>query len=39
MQNWNSNLKKRSIDITSIKDIYLLVGKTTALDCEMTKKP
>ena len=31
--------KKRSIDITPIKDIHLPVGPTTAIDCEMVKKP
>ena len=31
--------KKMSIDITPTKDIYLPVGKTTAFDCEMVKKP
>ena len=30
--------KKRSIDITAIKDINLAVGITTAFDCEMIKK-
>ena len=31
--------KNRSIDITPSKDIHLPVGKTTASDCEMIKKP
>ena len=31
--------KKRSIDITPTKDIHLPGGKTTAIDCEMVKKP
>ena len=31
--------KKRSIDITPLKDIHLPVGQTTAIDCEMVKKP
>ena len=31
--------KKRSIDITQIKDIHLPIGKTTAFECEMVKKP
>ena len=31
--------KKRSIDITPIKDIHLPVGQTTAIDCESVKKP
>ena len=31
--------KKRSIGITPSKDIYLPVGKTTAIDCEMVRKP
>ena len=31
--------KKRLIDITPTKDIHLPVGKTTAFDCEMVKKP
>ena len=31
--------KKRSIDITSTKDIHLPVGKTTAFDCEMISEP
>ena len=32
-------LKKRPIDITPTKDIHLAVGKTTAFDYEMVKKP
>ena len=31
--------KKRSIGITPLKDIHLPVGQTTAIDCEMLKKP
>ena len=31
--------KKRSIGITPSKDIHLPVGKTTAIDCKMVKKP
>ena len=31
--------KNRSIDITPTEDIHLPVGKTTAFDCEMVKKP
>ena len=31
--------KKRSIDITPSKDIHLPVGKTTAIDSEMVRKP
>ena len=31
--------KKTSIGITPSKDIYLPVGKTRAIDCEMVKKP
>ena len=31
--------KKRPIGITPSKDIHLLVGKTTAFDCEMVKTP
>ena len=31
--------KKRSICITPSKDIHLPVGKTTAIDCEMVRKP
>ena len=31
--------KKRSIGITPSKDIHLPVGKTTAIDCEMVRKP
>ena len=31
--------KKRSIGITPSKDIHLPVGKTTAIECEMVKKP
>ena len=34
-----SKFKKRSIDIMPTKDIYLIVGNTTAFDCEMVKKP
>ena len=31
--------KKRSIGITPIKDIHLPVGKTTAIGCQMVRKP
>ena len=31
--------KKRSIDMTPTKHIHLPVGKTTAFDCDMVKKP
>ena len=31
--------KQRSIGITPSKDIHLPVGKTTAIDCEMVRKP
>ena len=31
--------KKRSIDVIPTKDIHLLVGKTTAIDCEIVRKP
>ena len=31
--------KKRSIGIIPTKDIHLPVGKTTAIDCEMVRKP
>ena len=31
--------KKRSNGITPLKDIHLPVGQTTAIDCEMVKKP
>ena len=31
--------KKRSIGIIPTKDIHLRVGKTTAIDCEMVRKP
>ena len=31
--------KKRLIGITPSKDIHLPVGKTTAIDCEMVRKP
>ena len=30
---------KRSIGIIPTKDIHLPVGKTTAIDCEMVRKP
>ena len=31
--------KKRSIGITPFKDIHLPVSKSTAIDCEMVRKP
>ena len=33
---WNSNFRK---DQLVLKDIHLPVGKTTAIDCEMVRKP
>ena len=34
-----SKFKKRSIGITPSKDIYLPIGKTIVIDCEMLRKP
>ena len=37
--NLEYKFKKRSIGIIPTKDIHLPVGKTTAIDCEMVRKP
>ena len=39
IQNWNSNLRNINWSHTPTKNIHLLVGKTTAFDCEMVRKP
>ena len=39
IQNLSPYLRKKSVDITLTKDIYLPVGKTTTFDCELVKKP
>ena len=36
---WELKFKKRSIDIIPTKNLCVSVGKSTAFDCEMVKKP